>query len=92
MSALEQDRERADIRSERSQGWRSERSRGNLPVACLSGKRYFGKVPLQKRLPPYPQRDLMMPPALRDETHLSVDARRESAVSTRFFAVMPNAS
>jgi hypothetical protein len=34
MSALEQDSGRADIRSERSHGRRSERSRGNMPVPC----------------------------------------------------------
>jgi hypothetical protein len=37
MSALEQDSGRADIRSERSQGRRSERSRGNVPFPCLPG-------------------------------------------------------
>jgi len=37
MSALESrhGRERVDIRSERSHGRRSERSRGNMPVPCL---------------------------------------------------------
>ena len=70
MSSLEQDRGRADIRSERSQGGRSERSRGNMPVACLSRKRYFGRVLLQKRLPLCaPSRGFMMPPALREQTH-----------------------
>jgi hypothetical protein len=38
MWAREQESGRADIRSERSQGRRSERSRGNMPVACLSEK------------------------------------------------------
>ena len=52
MWPLEQDRGRADIRSERGQGGRSERSGGNMPVACLPGKLYFGTVPLQKRLAP----------------------------------------
>jgi len=35
MSALEQDSGRVDIRTERSQGRRSERSRGNMPFPCL---------------------------------------------------------
>ncbi len=34
MSALEQDSGRYDIRSERSQGGRSERSGGNMPSPC----------------------------------------------------------
>ncbi len=37
MSALEQDSGRTDIRSERSQGWRSERSGGNMPSLLLGG-------------------------------------------------------
>jgi hypothetical protein len=37
MSALEQDRGRADIRRERSQGRRSERSGGNMPFLCSKG-------------------------------------------------------
>ncbi|RLB12662.1 MAG: hypothetical protein DRG63_11380 [Deltaproteobacteria bacterium] len=32
---LEQESERAKIRSERSHGRRSERSRGNMPLPCL---------------------------------------------------------
>jgi hypothetical protein len=35
MLGLEQDSGRANIRSERSHGWRSERSRGNMPVPCF---------------------------------------------------------
>ncbi|MEJ2024404.1 MAG: hypothetical protein P8Y00_05235 [Deltaproteobacteria bacterium] len=38
MSTMEQERGRADIRSELSKGGRSERSRGNMPVACLSSQ------------------------------------------------------
>ena len=34
ISALKQDSGRVGIRSERSHGWRSERSEGNMPFSC----------------------------------------------------------
>jgi hypothetical protein len=60
MSSLEQDRGRADIRSERSHGWRSERSRGNMPVACLSEKATSLRAP---------RRIHDVYPALQEEIH-----------------------
>ena len=40
ISALKQDSRRAGIRSERSHGWRSERSEGNMPFSCQDTLKY----------------------------------------------------
>jgi hypothetical protein len=76
MSALEQDRGRDDIRSERNHGGRSERSRRNMPVACLSGK--------ASSLGP-PRGGLMMDPALREETHFRGQNRAPGLFFSRDF-------
>jgi hypothetical protein len=67
MSSLEQDRGRADIRIERSQGGRSQRSGGNMPGACLSEKASSLRSP---------RGDFMVPSDLRKETHFGVRFER----------------